>query len=120
MTFRIAFGTILVSGLVLAGVPGFVSAASSEFDGTYSGEMKLMPGGSPRCPPGRTVTLTVKDGKVPVSWRKEPGEAVIKLDGSFAGAVGGAKASGKITGDKLEKEIGDANCTYQWSLKRDP
>jgi hypothetical protein len=59
-------------------------------DGTYVGFMTLLKGPQARCPAGQTITIVVKDGKVPVSWRKEPAEAVVQPD------------------------------TYNWSLKRQP
>jgi hypothetical protein len=111
---------ILISGSILAVTFGYGIAAASDVDGTYVGAMTLVKNAGGRCPAGREITIVVKDGKVPVSWRKEPGEAVVQPDGSFAATVAGARSAGKISGGSLENDLSDGTCAYRWSLKRQP
>ena len=111
---------IFVVSLLLGLVPGPTLAA--DFDGTYTGAWKLVRdnSGRSRCPPDRTFTITVQDGKFETSWRRQPGEVVLKPDGSFQTTIAGASVSGQIRGDSLEADIADATCVYHWSLKRQP
>jgi len=113
----VVIGAMLSMTILLGGA---ARAAAADVDGTYVGNMTLLKGSPTRCPAGRTITVVVKDGKVPVSWRKEPAEAVVQSDGTFTASVGGAQSAVKISGDKLENDIGDSGCTYNWSLKRQP
>jgi hypothetical protein len=97
-------------------------ADAGDLDGTYAGTMRLVKdsSGKNRCPADRQMTVTVQEGKFATSWRQQRGEVALRPDGTFKSTVAGADVSGQIRDGKLESDISDGTCSYNWSLQRQP
>lgn len=128
MNRPISLGVMGLSiGFVLMG--GAVLAAGS-FDGTYAGPRTQTKGETiGKCQNlGRDRTmLIVKDNVATYTWATGPINAPVQADGSFEGraqglAMAGASGSfilkGKITGPKLEADLGTTVCAVHLSLTK--
>jgi hypothetical protein len=124
---------LLVGCASFSALAGTKLAASSPFDGVYSGKETMTRGGGPSvlCTIRTTASVTVSDGRF--TYVYDPGAVHIAVnveiaaDGSINGTQryeqGGqdvAIVSGRMTGNTLEADIGGRACQYHASLKKQP
>ncbi len=121
-------GLALLLLLAAPAMPGPAGAASP-FDGRYVGPMKATKNdnsGYCKSADHDNSVLIIKDGVVKYTWGVAL-EAKIAADGSFADdkpgvAIRGASPtisiSGKITGPRLEADVGSSRCAAHLSLTK--
>ena len=116
---------VLLAAPVLTGP----ASAASPFDGRYVGPMKATTNdnsGYCKSADHDKVLLVVKDGIVKYKWGVDL-EATVAADGSFSddkpgmmirGASPTISIKGKITGPKLEADVGSTRCAAHLSLTK--
>ena len=105
--------------------------AAGPFDGTYTGpQIATLTNNSATCQNmDRDVSITVRDSKIARKWgpnQQDTIEAEVKPDGTFFGstsATGRGRTReyimrGKISGGRLEGEIGSSMCGVKMSLTK--
>jgi hypothetical protein len=120
------------AGLGLLALAAAPAGAAGPFDGTYTGpQTTTLTNNTANCQNmDRDVSITVRDSKIVKIWgpRRDTVEAEVKADGTFFGStsatvVGQGRTReyilrGKISGGKLEGEIGSSQCGVKMSLTK--
>lgn len=102
-------------------VAAAASTGSGGFEGVYRGSGQSLASGTSRyaCPAaGEGATAVVRRGKVQFRWGNLPLDAVVLPDGSFNGANGNARISGRIAGTQMDFDAQGQVCRYHYSMTR--
>jgi hypothetical protein len=105
-------------------------AATSSYDGLYSGTGKVTFGSQPVCGSGGDLSVTVKDGNIDYKFGDFPLKSTISTDGNFRNTVRVGKqgrrtlrTKGTIANAMLEADLRTRDftghlCSYHWSLRK--
>ena len=100
---------------ILATVP---ANAAGPFDGVYKGSATVAKAAAGACPPGREVTIRVRDGIFHWGGAEAPREITIGQDGRFANQLGKYFITGQVAGNHFEAQSGGERCEYHISADK--
>ncbi len=123
----------LAAGLLALCLATPALAATPAFDGTYTGNTRLVVANAASCAPGGPVTVHVRAGRFDYPWQQsQPAAIRITAGGTWSATWPNApvaadkrlaawpRIDGVATGDRLSGEYGTRWCAYSYRLDRAP